>query len=260
MTIKNRSSRSVDVTCNDNHLNLCLDIDVNPRLIRNKEDININGVDLELKSTVEPNGLVYKNDDGDEAIITLNPKTGNMFGSLKTHDGKTFSIEKGFRGYIWKDFNTRAFKPEIPEKSPAPSDKSKEKLVQQGVNDTTTVVTYSSMIYYTPEFAAVTADIAGWVDQVLAESNQGYINSQMPVRITKLCIEAATINDIADTSDFISTFADMKGTTTALRNTADSAYLLAIDFNSCGVGYLATYDRFVNITIPRSLFRLTPLL
>ena len=259
MTIRNRSSRSVDVTCNDNHLSLCLDVDVNPNLIRNKEDININGVDLELKSTVEPNGLVYRNDDGDEAIITLNPKTGNMFGSLKTHDEKTYSIEKGFRGYIWKDFNTRAFKPEIPEKSPAPRDKSKEKLVQQGVNDTTTVVTYSTMIYYTPEFAAVTADIAGWVDQVLAESNQGYINSQMPVRITKLCIEAATINDIADTSTFISTFASMKGTTTALRNTADSAYLLAIDFNSCGVGYLATYDRFVQIILG-SLFRLTPLL
>merc|ERR1712154_713829 len=94
-----------------------------------------------------------------------------------------------------------------------------------------------------------TPDIEGWVDQVLAESNQGYVNTQMPVRITKLCIEAATINDMADTSDFISAFANMKGTTDALRNTADSAYLLAIDFNSCGVGYLATYDSGWTISV-----------
>ena len=217
-----------------------------PRLIRDREEISINGIDLKLKSTVEPNGFVYSNDDGDEAVITISPKTGNMFGSLKTHGGKSYSIEKGRRGYVWKDFDTRSFKPEIPKRSSAPKDVSKQKLVQQGVNDTTTVVTYSVMIYYTPEFAAATPDIEGWVDQVLAESNQGYVNSQMPVRITKLCIGAATINDIADTSTFISTFANMKGTTAALRNTADSAYLLAINFNSCGVGYLATYDRYVN--------------
>ena len=99
------------------------------------------------------------------------------------------------------------------------------------------------MIYYTADFAAVTADIPGFVDQALAESNQGYANSLIPLTITLLCIEAATINDIADTSDFISAFASMKGSTTALRNTADSAYLLAKDFNSCGVGYLATYDK-----------------
>jgi len=250
VTIKDRTSRSVDVSCNDNHLRTCLEIaEVQPQLVLDKEDISIDGVDLQFHSTVEPTGYVYKNEDGDEAVITISPKTGNMFGSLKTHDEKSYSIEKGRRGYVWKDFDTRSFKPEIPERSSAPKDVSKQKLVQQGVNDTTTVVTYSVMIYYTPEFAAATPDIEGWVDQVLAESNQGYVNTQMPVRITKLCIEAATINDMADTSDFISAFANMKGTTDALRNTADSAYLLAIDFNSCGVGYLATYDSGWTISV-----------
>ena len=67
--------------------------------------------------------------------------------------------------------------------------------------------------------------------------------------MTRFCIEAATINDIADTSDFISTFANMKGTTTALRNTADAAALLAQDFDSCGVAYLSTYSSGSTISI-----------
>ena len=71
----------------------------------------------------------------------------------------------------------------------------------------------------------------------------------MPVTVTRFCIEAATINDIADTSTFISTFANMKGTSTALRNTADAAALLAKDFNSCGVAYFATYDNGWTISV-----------
>ena len=67
--------------------------------------------------------------------------------------------------------------------------------------------------------------------------------------MTRFCIEAATINDIADTSTFLSTFASMKGTTTALRNTADAAALLAKDFNSCGVAYLSTYSSGSTISI-----------
>ena len=59
--------------------------------------------------------------------------------------------------------------------------------------------------------------------------------------VAKFCIEAATISDIADTSTFLTTFRNMKGTTTDLRNTADAAALLALNFNSCGVAYLATY-------------------
>ena len=67
--------------------------------------------------------------------------------------------------------------------------------------------------------------------------------------VTRFCIEAATINDIADTSTFITTFRTMKGSTSALRNTADAAALLAQDFNSCGVAYLATYISGLTISI-----------
>ena len=77
----------------------------------------------------------------------------------------------------------------------------------------------------------------------------GYAHSQIPVTVTKFCVEPATINDIADSSTLLRSFRDMKGTTTALRNTADAAALLAKDFNSCGVAYLAQYNTGSTISI-----------
>ena len=40
-------------------------------------------------------------------------------------------------------------------------------------SDNTTVVNYSIMLYYTPEVQANVADLDGFFDQVLAETNQG---------------------------------------------------------------------------------------
>ena len=50
--------------------------------------------------------------------------------------------------------------------------------------DTTTVITYSVMIWYTPEFRNTfftEADMEAFVNLVIEETNQGYINSQIPV-------------------------------------------------------------------------------
>ena len=54
-------------------------------------------------------------------------------------------------------------------------------------------------------------------------------------------LQYAKINDIQDTGDFITAFANMKGSIQALRNSADAAALLAADFDSCGVAYQAQY-------------------
>ena len=41
------------------------------------------------------------------------------------------------------------------------------------MSDNTTIVNYSIMLYYTPEVQANVADLDGFFDQVLAETNQG---------------------------------------------------------------------------------------
>ncbi len=46
-----------------------------------------------------------------------------------------------------------------------------------------TLVTFTIKFYYTPEFAASTPDIDGYLDQVVAETNQGFANSGIEVRV-----------------------------------------------------------------------------
>ena len=53
--------------------------------------------------------------------------------------------------------------------------------------DNTTKATYSVMFYYTPTFASITTDIDGFIDQVLAETNQGYLNSGVALEAVRLC-------------------------------------------------------------------------
>ena len=105
-------------------------------------------------------------------------------------------------------------------------------------SDDDTIVTYSVKIYYTEDFESQTADIDGYIDQVIAETNLGYMNSDVPVRITALCKEKATINDIEDSSEMLTAFKLMKGSYEELRDTADVAVLLVNDFSSCGIGYV----------------------
>ena len=92
------------------------------------------------------------------------------------------------------------------------------------------MVNYSIMLYYTPEVQANVADLDGFFDQVLAETNQGnilfrvylqnhhfysgYQQSGIPVRLTKFCTELATINDMPNatsSSEVLYAFREMKG-------------------------------------------------
>ena len=52
----------------------------------------------------------------------------------------------------------------------------------------------------------MTADVRGYVDQVLAETNLGYLNSGVPVRVAKFCLEQATVNDTSGTLALLNSF------------------------------------------------------
>ena len=77
----------------------------------------------------------------------------------------------------------------------------------------------------------------------------GYSQSGIPVTIAVHCIEQASINDIENSSNMLSAFKSMKGTVSALRNTADSTALLVGDFSSCGIAYLGTYDNGNTVSV-----------
>jgi hypothetical protein len=80
------------------------------------------------------------------------------------------------------------------------------------------------------------------VSQVLAETNQGYMNSLVPLTVKLHCIQEATMDDIAaSATTTLSTFATMKETEKKLRHTADAAVLLVVSMgSSCGIAYVNT--------------------
>ena len=146
------NTRSTEACCNDENLDNCLSLEVNPQPVLDKENISIHidhihiDIDLHFHSTVEPNGFVYKNSAGDEAVITYNRKTANMFATFKTKD-KSYAIEKCHRGYVWKEFNLRSFGDDVVERIIVPDIPGMKKLVEAGQADTTTQATYSVMFY-----------------------------------------------------------------------------------------------------------------
>ena len=244
---------SSEVCCRGKNLLTCQDAFVDPAILNTKESITLAGIVVDHVSNIAPNGRVYTNSDGDEAIVTYNPTTGNVFGTFKTSTGKSFAIEKCGGGYTWIEFDVVSFKPDTAIRSRARSrgvfDFKADQLQAKSAADNVTASTYSVMFYYTPEFAAITSDIPGFIDQVLAETNQGYANSGVPLTVTRFCIEAATINDIQDTSTFLSAFTNMKNSISELRNSADAAVLLSVDFNSCGVAWLNTISSGDTVSI-----------
>ena len=52
----------------------------------------------------------------------------------------------------------------------------------------------------------------------MQETNLGYINSEIPLRVELLCTELATLNDLDDTDMLMQAFNDMKENVTEVKN------------------------------------------
>ena len=82
----------------------CTAVAINPSSLETA-DITIHGRDLHFIRTVAPHGRVYSNQEGDEALVSHNPDTNNVFGSLTTHEGRSFFLEKCNTGHVWKELS-----------------------------------------------------------------------------------------------------------------------------------------------------------
>ena len=76
----------------------------------------------------------------------------------------------------------------------------------------------------------------------------------MPVRLTKFCIEKATMEEMPfapDSASVLHAFRKMKGSDAALRNTADAAALIVMNLPSCGAAYLYAYDNGLTFSVTK---------
>ena len=81
--------------------------------------------------------------------------------------------------------------PPTAEESRSLADWNSKKLAlfAKGREDKTTIVTFSVKVYYTPEVKHQVKNLPTMVDNVIAKTNQGYKNSQIPVRVKLHCLE-----------------------------------------------------------------------
>ena len=254
------SLRSGSVCCQDTKLKSCNLATVNPDLLGSKTITLPGGASADFLNKVgdNPNAYHYGGDNAD-VIITFNPGTGGMHGHAMLSSGESFTLEYcGDQGHVWKEIDVDNlgeskgvdFLTDMKEDTIRGEH---DKLTEQAESDNVTMVTYSIKIYYTPQFAAATPDIDGFIDQVIAETNQGYANSLVPLKVVKHCSELATINDEDSAQTVLNNFTSMKGTYAALRGSADAAALLVNSFDLCGIAWtnVIKYGQTISTTKKR---------
>ena len=139
--------------CSDENLGLCVTAAVNRDSFLDQGDISILGTDLTFHNTVQPNGQVYKNAAGDEAVITYNDQTGNMFGSFKTHQDQSFALEPCQNGHVWKEFDISSFGQNVIANTTSGGVSSGQRaVIFPDLSDNVTAYTYSVMFYVSFNF------------------------------------------------------------------------------------------------------------
>ena len=120
-------------------------------------------------------------------------------------------------------------------------------LVAQGEADTESVVEYSVTVYVTTQFLLTTRDPAAFIEQLVAETNQGYINSDVPLRARLHCILESSVPDGLPPAVTLRMFTTSQANLNKLRNSADVAILLVNNFSegtkNCGVNWFNAWTR-----------------
>ena len=247
VTISNNRDLLQDLPCCvGQNIKSCQAADIDGSLLGKGKISLPGGIEVSFLDHIDnnPNAYDYGDAKGTELMIHYSPETGGMQGTAMTYEGKSYVIENcGEQGHVFKEIDI----------SNMVDDDGYDEEETRGIfnraadatEDTTTVVTYSVQFYYTKGFATATADIEGWTDLVIDETNQGYINSKVPLRIKKHCTEQVDIADGLSSSVSLNSLETLKSSLALVRNSADVAVLLVNAFDSaysCGRARLFAID------------------
>ena len=81
---------------------------------------------------------------------------------------------------------------------PKPLDRDTNALLEQGKTDNTTVVEVSIKIYFSEAVEKSTTDIVGKVAEIIATTNEIYLNSKILMKLVVPCIEKYTGEEVDD--------------------------------------------------------------
>merc|ERR1711942_366401 len=182
-------SRSLPAGCPIVDTESCVRTDVDLDMIKNDDTIELpDGIEFGVVSRDEKKAVFQT--VGGEAIFTWK---GNLVVGSVHLNGNSWQLQGcGINCYLWiKYINTWPDEETLESSDSVPgtaSDAALTKLFAQGDSDSETMVSYSIMIWYTPQFRATFSseeEMDLFIDQIFAETNQGYINSQIPVTAVK---------------------------------------------------------------------------
>jgi len=230
--IKSRRTTRLPTCCG--HHRFCHPVDINPSILGRERLILPGGIRLRFREFVNGNANEYHYGSVEtEFVMTFNEKTQGLHGHFNNmRNGQTYVLEYcGYQGHVWKEIDAEDFEDSVGVDDDV-FERGHRLPDVPASKDNTTMVTYSIKFYYTPEFAATTPDIDGFTDLIVAETNTGYANSEVPLRVVKHCIEEATVHD-GETDKTLERFRRMKSSLEKLRGSADVAALL-MDQGGCG--------------------------
>jgi hypothetical protein len=101
-----------------------------------------------------------------------------------------------------------------------------KQLKEKGkTSDETAIVTIK--VYYTAEYAKITNNVKEAVENIIAKTNQGYINNKIKLQLKLHCLELFNqAEDFSTTSAMMVKFQHSKGTTKKLLGGADLTMLM----------------------------------
>jgi hypothetical protein len=237
----------------------------------NNDTLVFNDTTLTFLDQPGNDSFTFSSEEGDEATFTLDEEIGAVWGHVELADTRDFIIEPldldtcpGCHVLVEEDrsafpLDHKVAPPEFAEmRSDSAWARKVGDLIKKGKTDKTTMVTYTIKIYYTPEVRKSVKNIATMVENVVAQTNQGYKNSKIPVRVKLHCMEETTVPE-AQISD-LGVFTRYKGGGNNLRGSADAAALLITHSDKwCGVGYMPPIaaDQMTSYPFPKLMTSIT---
>ena len=195
----------------------------------------------------EGHTTTYKGEAGGTAVVTF--RGGVLYGYVDLGDLEYRLDCAGSGRVLWQELDTRVWGEGEPitdtmaEALPHLQEDRMEELMEQARADPTSTVTYTVTVYYTRGVAASTKDIRTYVDQVIAETNEGYRNSGVGLRVALHCLLQSDIPDRLDSRQTVRLLTNSQATVNTVRRSADSAILLVEGYSrghSCGVAWFST--------------------
>jgi len=253
--------RLVSKPCRQPGVESCTQALVNLTLLKTAETILIPGarnedISLHLASRTD-SSAVFVNGIGNAAYFTWSGAALSGQVQSKEHSWSLEGCGRNCFSWVKQDrsswLNETCETPPLSKKSV--NTKKWNDLRALGEADTDTIVTYTVMMWFTKEFSDLfetREDLDAFTDLIILETNEAYINGNMPVRVAKHCVEkhpTMTEEEISSSTVLNNFWKSMS--LEDLRNSADAAALLVADLSGCGIAYTDTTGSCYTLSVTK---------